>query len=568
MASVGVAQSINAIGNLRLPVGPARAPCFPSPNGFVIVSVVPGLSHISTSAEFNSIRRTKGPSVLNSSPLLRSRGDATELSSSLRRGVVICEAHTRRRTEVEDYGYDLYDLLGVQKDTTVREIKSAYRWLQKRCHPDIAGPAGHDMSILLNDAYSILADPVRRAAYDAACEDRAEFAGYTGQPLYSRWYGPPGEDRAVFVEEMRCIGCLKCALIAPNTFAIENKHGRARAVGQWVDDESTIKDAIKACPVDCISWVDREKLPALEFIMSKQPRLPVGIDSYSYVGVRMENVFTGAEKFLKKYAEREEKFASVATEETVAQREARMAAAEAIHTRAGRWWHHFIDNQAFTKSGFATGTFSSLWDPASTRVAQGALIPLSSVRAHGVRPDEMKVSINTSHFQDSDVQRLLEVAKQMRRSGGKNFTVANNLGEEDYWTPMEPISCPLPPFSRLPQKDNKPSEDEDGLAIEARRFTSSKLTVEENLHQGMRNILKSMPVMVSAAAAVFVGMTGDTQVARSETDLISGPLPAYITSGIFMQVFLAAAVWYMIGAAICEATIFLSAYFISARREE
>ncbi|KAL3693470.1 hypothetical protein R1sor_007121 [Riccia sorocarpa] len=566
MASVGFAQSINAIGNLRLPVGPAA--CFPSQNGSVVGSVLPSLSHISTSAEFNSIRRKKGPSKLNPGPLLRSRGDATELSSSLRRGVFICEAHASRRTEVEDYGYDLYELLGVQKDTTVQEIKSAYRWLQKRCHPDIAGRAGHDMSILLNDAYSILADPVRRAAYDAACEDRAEFAGYTGQPLYSRWYGPPGEDRAVFVEETRCVGCLKCALIAPNTFAIENKHGRARAVGQWADDESTIKDAIKACPVDCILWVDRAKLPALEFIMSKQPRLPVGIDSYSYVGVRMENVFTGAEKFLKKYAEREEKLASVVTEETIAQREARMAAAEAIHTRAGRWWHHFIDNQAFTKSGFATGTFASLWDPASTRVAQGALIPLSSVRAHGVRQDEMKVSNNTSHFQDSDVQRLLEVAKRLRRSGGKNFTDSDGLGEEeDYWTPMEPISCPLPPYSRLPEREIEPSEDEDRLAIDPGRFTSPKLTVEENLHRGIRNILKSMPVMVSAAAAVFVGMTGGTQVARSETDLISGPLPASVTSGVFMQVFLAAAVWYMIGAAVCEATIFLSAYFISFCRK-
>jgi ferredoxin len=65
--------------------------------------------------------------------------------------------------------------------------------------------------------------------------------------------GPREENRAIFVNEVECIGCLKCALIASNTFAIENKYGRARAVGQWGDSESTINDAIQSCPVDCIS---------------------------------------------------------------------------------------------------------------------------------------------------------------------------------------------------------------------------------------------------------------------------------------------------------------------------
>ncbi|KAL2634357.1 hypothetical protein R1flu_005836 [Riccia fluitans] len=563
MAGVGVTQR-STIGNIHLPISATcghNSTSSPSQSGPIVVLISPRVSRISTASEFSSIRRKRSSLRLNSGPLLRSRGDATELSS---RRVIICEAHTSRRAEVEDYGYDLYELLGVQKDATVQEIKSAYRWLQKRCHPDIAGAAGHDMSILLNDAYSILADPNRRASYDAVCADKADFEGYTGQALYSRWYGPPGEDKAVFVEETRCVGCLKCALIAPNTFAIENKHGRARAVGQWADEESTIKDAIKACPVDCISWVDREKLPALEFIMSKQPRLQVGMDSYSFVGVRMENVFTGAEKFLKKYIEREEKLASVVTEETVAQREARMAAAEAIHTRAGRWWHHFIDNQAFTKSGFPTGTFASLWDPTSTRVAQGALIPLSSFKANGIKQDQMNVP--KSNLQDSDIERLLEAARHMRRTGGKSFTLSHDSGE-DYWTPMDPISCPLPPYSRLDEKTDR-TEDEGWQAGNLGKFRSPKLTLEGNLHAGMRNILKSMPVMVSAAAAVFAGMAGGPQVARSETDFISGPLPASITSGTAMQMFLAAAVWYMIGAAVCEATILLSAYFISMRRKE
>ena len=61
---------------------------------------------------------------------------------------------------------DLYDLLGVHSSSEQRDIKSAYRSLQKRCHPDIAGPAGHDMAIILNDAYALLSDPSSRLAYD------------------------------------------------------------------------------------------------------------------------------------------------------------------------------------------------------------------------------------------------------------------------------------------------------------------------------------------------------------------------------------------------------------------
>lgn len=67
---------------------------------------------------------------------------------------------------VADHGYDVYELLGVEPEAPLPEIKQAYRWLQKRCHPDIAGPVGHDMAILLNDAYTILSDPMQRAAYD------------------------------------------------------------------------------------------------------------------------------------------------------------------------------------------------------------------------------------------------------------------------------------------------------------------------------------------------------------------------------------------------------------------
>lgn len=62
--------------------------------------------------------------------------------------------------------YDLYDLLGVDRSSDKSQIKAAYRALQKRCHPDIAGDPGHDMAIILNEVYQLLSDPIARQAYD------------------------------------------------------------------------------------------------------------------------------------------------------------------------------------------------------------------------------------------------------------------------------------------------------------------------------------------------------------------------------------------------------------------
>ena len=156
--------------------------------------------------------------------------------------------------------YDLYSLLGVEPSSPQSEIKAAYRALQKRCHPDVnAGSSGdtgsaHDMAVVLNEVYALLSDQAQRQAYDREQAKRSEFQGYTGRPLYSSWRGAEAESRAVFVDEVACVGCLKCALHAGSTFAIESVHGRARVVAQWADPEDRIADAIQTCPVDCISY--------------------------------------------------------------------------------------------------------------------------------------------------------------------------------------------------------------------------------------------------------------------------------------------------------------------------
>ncbi len=62
-----------------------------------------------------------------------------------------------------------YRLLGIPPDADQQRLKSAYRSLAKRFHPDVnqGSEAAADLFRQINDAYRVLSDPKLRAAYDA-----------------------------------------------------------------------------------------------------------------------------------------------------------------------------------------------------------------------------------------------------------------------------------------------------------------------------------------------------------------------------------------------------------------
>ena len=74
----------------------------------------------------------------------------------------------------------------------------------------------------------------------------------------------PVRSQHVYVDEVTCIGCTNCAMIAGSTFFMEGEHGRARVFQQWGDDDDTIAVAIQTCPVDCIHYVPFDELKRLE----------------------------------------------------------------------------------------------------------------------------------------------------------------------------------------------------------------------------------------------------------------------------------------------------------------
>jgi curved DNA-binding protein len=62
---------------------------------------------------------------------------------------------------------DYYDTLGVKPDASDAELKSAFRKLARKYHPDVSKEAGAEEKFkAVNEAYEALKDPPKRKAYD------------------------------------------------------------------------------------------------------------------------------------------------------------------------------------------------------------------------------------------------------------------------------------------------------------------------------------------------------------------------------------------------------------------
>lgn len=80
---------------------------------------------------------------------------------------------------------DYYDILGVKKESTQAEIKSAYRKLAKKFHPDVnKTPEASSKFKDLNEAFEVLSDKDKRQRYDSLGSNWQAGSDFTPPPGY------------------------------------------------------------------------------------------------------------------------------------------------------------------------------------------------------------------------------------------------------------------------------------------------------------------------------------------------------------------------------------------------
>lgn len=101
---------------------------------------------------------------------------------------------------------DYYEVLGVDRNATDADIKKAFRRLARKYHPDVSKERDAELRMKeVNEAYAVLSDPEKRAAYDSVGRGFRPGDEFTPPPDWGTHFefsgrGPAGFEHGDFSE--------------------------------------------------------------------------------------------------------------------------------------------------------------------------------------------------------------------------------------------------------------------------------------------------------------------------------------------------------------------------------
>ena len=207
---------------------------------------------------------------------------------------------------MDDANY--YEVLEISRNANQREIKSAFRRLARKYHPDRNSTVSDDIMKNINIAFELLSDPGKRQQYDETLvgerqrksdltdQNRDSDSAYiqndwqvntTSDDLGSQTVGYDkyddtnsqnrfnvGDEAAllgkdnpllesryrIIVEPSLCLAFGSCETLAPKVFVVEKNrriNPKAVVISETAEDFETILDAAKTCPTKAIIIIDR-----------------------------------------------------------------------------------------------------------------------------------------------------------------------------------------------------------------------------------------------------------------------------------------------------------------------
>ncbi|KAF1892057.1 hypothetical protein Lal_00036411 [Lupinus albus] len=157
-----------------------------------------------------------------------------------------------------------YDVLGVNPDCSVFDIKAAFRSKVKQFHPDVNRDEGNS-------------DAMIRSVIQAYQVDTSYYLYYFSRECLDPFDTPECEAYDLFVNELLCVGkgCSNsCVERSPHAFTYVSSTGTARASSQGHSDDYRVQYAVGQCPRSCIHYVTPSQRIILEELLDSVLGVP------------------------------------------------------------------------------------------------------------------------------------------------------------------------------------------------------------------------------------------------------------------------------------------------------